>query len=96
MTNKAHIHTLNETHDTIEKQSMAGKMCPDCGEMTFHKTPTGRKCSKCQYEMKIPPHGGTGGKGCVCSNCGEHKVRAVTNKTDQWKCTGCGAEFTRR
>ena len=74
---------------------MAGKMCPDCGAMTFHKTPTGRKCSKCDCEMKIPPQGGTGGKGSACSNCGDHKVRPVTGKPNKWKCTGCGAEFSK-
>lgn len=31
---------------------MAGKLCPNCNELTFFKT-TGenRKCSKCGYEM---------------------------------------------
>jgi len=35
---------------------MAGKLCPNCNELAFFKT-TGdnRKCSKCGYEMIIPP-----------------------------------------
>ena len=74
---------------------MAGKMCTNCGEMTFHKTPTGRKCSKCDYEMKVPPQGGTGGTGSECANCGTHKVRQVPDRANKFKCTGCGAEFSK-
>ncbi len=43
---------------------MAGKLCPNCNELAFFKT-TGdnRKCSKCGYEMIIPPNSGKGGRG---------------------------------
>jgi hypothetical protein len=74
---------------------MAGKMCPHCGQMTFHKTPTGRKCSKCSFEMKVPPNNGKGGKGNLCPNCDEHKVRPDTNNDKKSRCTGCGATFTK-
>lgn len=74
---------------------MAGKMCPDCGQMTFHITPTGRKCSKCGYEMKVRPNGGMGGKGSACPNCNAHKVRAVPGNDNRWQCSGCGATFSR-
>jgi len=68
---------------------MAGKMCPDCGEATFHKTPTGRECSQCGYEMKVPANSGKGGRGKFCPNC------------DRWtvfdgECTNCGATFKRK
>ncbi len=65
---------------------MAGKMCPNCGKMTFHKTPKGRKCSRCDFEMIVPPNEGKGGHGSQCSNCGEYKVRNN-------KCGGCGAVY---
>ena len=65
---------------------MAGKPCPKCSQQTFFKTPTGRKCTKCAYEMKVPASGGTGGKGKECSNCGRF---TVFNNT----CRNCGAEY---
>lgn len=65
---------------------MAGKMCPECGEMTFFKTPTGRKCSRCGYEMILPSNNGKGGRGTRCPNCG--KLTVFNNR-----CTTCGAEF---
>ena len=37
---------------------MAGMKCPACGQLTFFKTPMGRKCSKCGCTMTVP-------------NCGE-------------------------
>ena len=65
---------------------MAGKMCPGCERQTFFKTPTGRKCSKCEYEMKVPANNGKGGLGSLCSYCGEQKV---FNNT----CRNCGATY---
>lgn len=73
---------------------MAGKVCPNCEQMTFHKTPKGRKCSQCEYEMVVPPNGGKGGKGQECPNCGKHTVRAVAGQDNRWQCNGCGATFT--
>lgn len=65
---------------------MAGKMCPGCSEFTFFETPTGRLCSKCGYEMKIPVNNGKGGKGQKCSNCGRYTVFDGT-------CNSCNAKF---
>lgn len=67
---------------------LAGKLCPDCGKFTFHKSPKGRLCSKCGYEMYIPVNDGKGGKGGKCSHCNKHKV--FNNK-----CSGCAAEYKR-
>ena len=66
---------------------MAGKLCPNCNELTFFKT-TGenRKCSKCGYEMIVPPNAGKGGRGKKCANCG--KLTVFNNK-----CSNCGAPF---
>lgn len=72
---------------------MAGKMCPNCGKMTFHISPTGRKCSKCDYEMTVRPNKGKGGKGTLCANCGEHKVWPDKNNKKKSKCAGCGATY---
>lgn len=68
---------------------MAGAKCPKCGELTFFNTPSGRKCSNtdCNYEMKVPPNDGKGGKGLKCPNCGTY---TVFNS----KCTKCGAVFS--
>lgn len=66
---------------------MAGMMCPNCGEQTFHLTPTGRKCSRCGHTMTLPPLGGKGGKGGKCSNC---KRNTVFNN----KCRECGATYS--
>jgi hypothetical protein len=67
-------------------ESMAGKTCPKCTQMTFFETGTGRRCTKCKYEMRVPPNDGKGGRGTKCPNCNEYKVRKD-------KCTGCGATF---
>lgn len=67
---------------------MAGKMCPDCGKMTFFQTPTGRKCSQCGYTMTLIPNSGKGGRGRKCSNCGKFTV------FDD-KCNSCGAMYTK-
>ncbi len=66
---------------------MAGKLCPGCGQLTFFKTTTGRKCSKCGCEMTIPINSGKGGKGQKCSNCGKF---TVFNR----KCSECGATYS--
>lgn len=63
---------------------MAGKLCPNCGEYTFFKTTTGRKCTKCGHTMTVPV--GKGGHGRKCSNCGSFTV--FNNK-----CRNCGAEY---
>ncbi len=65
---------------------MAGKLCPNCNKLTFFETNTGRKCSKCGYEMNLPINSGKGGKGTKCSNCGKFTV--FNNK-----CTECGASY---
>ena len=65
---------------------MAGKLCPKCGQQTFFITNTGRKCSKCAYEMILPANNGKGGKGTKCANCGELKVF-------NGGCRGCGAKY---
>lgn len=70
-----------------EALSMAGKLCPNCNELAFFKT-TGenRKCSKCGYEMIIPPNSGKGGRGKKCTYCG--KLTVFNNK-----CNSCGAIY---
>lgn len=60
--------------------------CPKCKNHTFHQTPKGRKCSKCGYEMIVPPNGGMGGKGMKCYNCGKNTVF-------NGKCTNCGSIY---
>jgi DNA-directed RNA polymerase subunit RPC12/RpoP len=65
---------------------MAGKMCPSCGEQTFFTTPTGRQCTRCGHEMILPANKGKGGRGVLCSHCGENKVFGGT-------CRGCGAKY---
>lgn len=66
---------------------MAGKLCPNCNELAFFKT-TGenRKCSKCGYEMIIPPNSGKGGRGKKCAYCG--KLTVFNNR-----CNSCGAIY---
>lgn len=61
----------------------AGKMCPKCGNYTFRTTLTGRKCSRCDYTMELPPGSGKGKK---CSNCGKFQV--INSK-----CHNCGAIY---
>ncbi len=65
---------------------MAGKLCPNCGEYTFFESTSGRKCSKCNYQMIVSPNEGKGGKGQKCSNCGKFTVFAN-------KCNSCGAKY---
>ena len=66
---------------------MAGKLCPNCGEMTLFKTNgANRECSKCGFKVTIPPNGGKGGRGKKCVNCGQFTV--FKNQ-----CTNCGAIY---
>lgn len=65
---------------------MAGKLCPKCGEFTFFQSATGRKCTKCGYQMTLPVNCGKGGKGQKCSNCGQFTVF-------DHKCRNCGARY---
>ena len=65
---------------------MAGKLCKKCGQYTFFQTPTGRKCSRCGYEMILPSNSGKGGRGQQCSNCS--KLTVFDNK-----CKNCGAQY---
>lgn len=64
-------------------------MCPKCGKMTFFETPTGRRCSKCEYTMTLPVNEGKGGRGYKCSNCGKYTV--FNNK-----CSNCGATYSEK
>ena len=66
---------------------MAGKLCPNCNELAFFKT-TGdnRICSKCGFEMIIPPNSGKVGRGKKCANCGEELDINVEF------CSKCGKE----
>jgi hypothetical protein len=70
---------------------MAGKTCPNCFKQTFFATPTGRKCSKCDYEMKVPANDGKGGRGMKCSNCGK---LTVFEDMVEIKCRSCAAIYT--
>lgn len=65
---------------------MAGKWCPNCNQQTFYETTFGRRCTKCGYELRLPPNEGKGGRGRKCSNCGKF---TVFNE----KCTSCGAVY---
>lgn len=65
---------------------MAGKLCPNCDKFTFFETSTGRKCSKCGYEMRLSPNEGKGGKGKRCTNCGKYTVFGN-------KCNSCNARY---
>ena len=66
---------------------MAGKQCPHCHEMTFYKdVGENRKCTKCGYEMIVPPNKGKGGRGTKCPNCG--RLTVFNNS-----CNSCGAQF---
>lgn len=64
---------------------MAGMLCPECGQQTLFKTPTGRRCTKCGFEVRVPINENKGGKGSKCFNCGHFTVR-------DGKCTDCGTE----
>ncbi len=66
---------------------MAGKRCPKCDEQTFFETATGRRCTKCGYEMKLPANDGKGGRGSKCSSCDKLTVF-------NGKCRNCGAIYS--
>ena len=66
---------------------MAGKMCPNCGKMTFFESTTGRVCTKCGYKMTNPANDGKGGRGRKCSNCGKMTVF-------NGKCRSCGVTYS--
>ena len=66
---------------------MPGKLCPYCYELTlFRTTGMNRKCSKCGYEMIVPPNAGKGGKGKKCAHCG---MFTIFNDV----CTNCGTRY---
>ena len=68
---------------------MAGKLCPQCKELTFFKTVgEDRKCTKCGYEMHVRPS--SKGRGEKCPNCGRMTVH---NQNGKKRCTSCNAEF---
>ncbi|MEI3412327.1 MAG: hypothetical protein V8Q57_03250 [Blautia sp.] len=64
---------------------MAGKLCRNCTNC-LKTTGENRKCSKCGYEMIVPPNVRKGGRGKKCANCG--KLTVFNNK-----CSNCGATF---
>ena len=64
---------------------MAGKLCPKCGNLTLFESPSGRKCSKCPYEVVFPPNNGKGGRGYKCPLCGHFTMF-------YGKCSNCGAK----
>lgn len=66
--------------------AMAGKRCPSCGAFTFFETASGRKCTKCGYEMILPVNEGKGGKGSKCANCNRYTVFHGV-------CSNCGARY---
>jgi len=65
---------------------MAGKACPKCGKQTFFKTPTGRECTQCGCQMKLPANNGKGGRGTRCANCDKLQVF-------DGRCRNCGATY---
>ena len=68
---------------------LAGKLCPNCKELTFYKTNgENRKCTKCGYEMHVPIK--SKGRGDKCPNCGRLTVH---NQNGKLSCTSCGAVF---
>jgi len=71
---------------------MAGKLCPECGNLTFFESKTGRLCSRCGYTMTLPINESKGGKGRRCSNCGKSTVFEQTVQGNS-KCSNCGATY---
>ena len=63
---------------------MAGKLCPNCGNQTLFATSTGRKCTKCSYEIVVPTNGGKGGKGRKCPICGKYTLHGSKCTNPQW------------
>lgn len=70
---------------------VAGMKCPNCGELTLHRTPTGASCTRCQLTVRTPANNGKGGRGLKCPFCKEHTVFGSGKKR---QCRGCGAEFS--
>lgn len=65
---------------------MAGQLCPQCRQDTFFEKPFGGQCTKCGFQMIVPPNEGKGGRGRICLNCGKSTV--FNNK-----CRNCGATY---
>lgn len=63
--------------------------CPSCGRRTFKTTPTGRKCTDCNYEMYVPAD--NTGRGGQCRHCSKWQV--YPHKGERW-CRGCGAYYS--
>ena len=72
---------------------MAGKQCPNCKELTFFKTPTGRECSYCKTTAITKANNGKGGIGVKCSICNEKTVFKNNGGTTA-SCRSCGTEYT--
>ena len=65
---------------------MAGKLCPNCNELTLFTKGNEFKC-KCGFTATRPPNGGKGGRGKKCVNCKQFTV--FNNNT----CTNCGTIY---
>ena len=82
------LYTANDLKK--EGDILAGKLCPNCKELTFYKTiGENRKCTKCGYEMYVP----ITSKGRGSSRCPNCKRLTVHNQNGKLRCTSCGAEF---
>lgn len=68
---------------------MAGKKCPNCGNLTFFEKPTGGECNNCGYKMFVPPNEGKGGKGNRCLRCGKYTVFNGVCRNPK-----CGAKYS--
>ena len=66
---------------------MAGRKCPNCGNLTYFDTFTGGRCNVCGFEGTTSPLGGTGGKGRLCMHCGRYQVF-------NGKCRNCGTTYS--
>lgn len=65
---------------------MAGRKCPNCGQLTFFVNGRDGECKNCGYTMTVPPNEGKGGKGRKCLNCGRYAVFDGV-------CSKCGAKY---
>jgi hypothetical protein len=64
--------------------------CPECGNRTFHQTPTGRQCSRCGIiddDINIPQNK----KSTQCRNCGR---KMVFENQGVRSCRNCGAQYS--
>ena len=71
-----------------------GDTCPSCGGQTFHKVQAYRQCSNCKtVGWNGEPMSAGGGKGAICKQCGESRVRRVyaniKRKFRVMHCYGC-------